>query len=113
MSLLAVRNLTTAFQTTRGEITVEQAPVQRIFDHPLHPYTVGLLECVPLLAQDQDRLTAIPGTSPDPAHRPPGCRLMPRCRHATPMCAATVPLLAPHTDGHAVACISVPEIGYK
>ena len=44
---------------------VEQAPVGRLFDHPLHPYTRGLLSCVPTLDQDQDRLVAIPGSLPE------------------------------------------------
>ena len=61
---------------------VEQAPVARLFDEPLHPYTRGLLDCVPSLEQDRQRLVAIPGTLPDPARRPPGCRFAPRCRYA-------------------------------
>ena len=56
---------------------VEEAPVARLFDHPLHPYTRGLLECVPSLDQDHERLVAIPGTLPDPARRPAGCRFRP------------------------------------
>ena len=59
---------------------VEEAPVARLFDQPLHPYTRGLLDCVPSLEQEQARLVAIRGTLPDPARRPPGCRFTPRCR---------------------------------
>src|SRR5208337_3398855 len=58
---------------------IEQAPVAGIFDAPLHPYTRGLLSCVPSLEQESARLTAIPGTLPEPARRPPGCRFAPRC----------------------------------
>ena len=58
---------------------IEQAPVAGIFDAPLHPYTRGLLACVPSLEQESARLTAIPGTLPEPARRPPGCRFAPRC----------------------------------
>ena len=72
---------------------VEEAPVARLFDHPLHPYTRGLLECVPSLDQDHERLVAIPGTLPDPARRPAGCRFAPRCRYAVPACAAALPPL--------------------
>src|SRR6202034_4168095 len=63
---------------------VEQAPVGRLFDHPLHPYTRGLLSCVPTLDQDQDRLVAIRGSLPEPSRRPSGCRFSARCLHATP-----------------------------
>ena len=41
---------------------IEEAPVARVFDHPIHPYTRGLLECVPSITEDRARLIAIPGT---------------------------------------------------
>jgi len=88
---------------------VEAAPVARLFDHPLHPYTRGLLDCVPSLAQDLDRLVAIEGTLPDPARRPAGCRFAPRCRLAIPDCAAGIPALVPFDPGHAAACIRASE----
>jgi oligopeptide/dipeptide ABC transporter ATP-binding protein len=89
---------------------VEEAPVARLFDHPLHPYTRGLLECVPSLDQDHERLVAIQGTLPDPARRPAGCRYAPRCRYAAPACAAAVPTLATFDAGHTAACIRVAEL---
>jgi oligopeptide/dipeptide ABC transporter ATP-binding protein len=58
---------------------VEQSPVAGLFDAPQHPYTKGLLACVPTLEQDRQRLIAIPGSLPEPARRPPGCRFAPRC----------------------------------
>ena len=61
---------------------VEEAPVARLFDQPLHPYTRGLLDCVPSLEQDHERLVAIPGTSARPGAPPAGCRFAPRCRYA-------------------------------
>jgi peptide/nickel transport system ATP-binding protein len=89
---------------------VEEAPVVRLFDRPLHPYTRGLLECVPSLEQDHDRLMAIRGTLPDPARRPSGCRFAPRCSHAVPDCTGVVPLLAAFDAGHDAACIRIPEL---
>jgi peptide/nickel transport system ATP-binding protein/oligopeptide transport system ATP-binding protein len=89
---------------------VEQAPVTRLFDRPLHPYTRGLLDCVPTLEQDHDRLVAIDGTLPDPARRPAGCRFRPRCPHAAPACATAIPPLSLFEDGHAAACIRVAEL---
>ena len=90
---------------------VEQAPVARLFDHPLHPYTRGLLSCVPTLAQDQDRLIAIPGNLPEPGNRPTGCRYSTRCQHAIAACATTLPTLQTYHPNHQAACLRVHEIG--
>ena len=90
---------------------VEQAPVVRLFDHPLHPYTKGLLSCVPTLDQDQDRLVAIPGSLPEPSRRPPGCRFSARCSHAVAACGAAIPLLETYETNHSAACIRVAEVG--
>ncbi len=89
---------------------VEEAPVARLFDHPLHPYTRGLLECGPSLDQDHERLVAIQGALPDPARRPAGCRFTPRCRHAVAACAVALPPLAAFETGHTAACIRVAEL---
>ena len=89
---------------------VEEAPVARLFDRPLHPYTRGLLDCVPLLDQDRARLVAIPGTLPEPARRPRGCRFATRCTHAVAACGAAVPALEVHDVGHSAACIRVAEL---
>ncbi len=89
---------------------VEQAPVTRLFDHPLHPYTSGLLSCVPTLDQDQDRLVAIPGSLPEPSRRPAGCRFSARCIHAIPACGEGIPPLRNFEPNHDAACIRVGEI---
>ena len=89
---------------------VEEAPVARLFDAPLHPYTSGLLECVPSLIQDRERLVAIPGTLPEPVRRPSGCRFAPRCRYAIPDCTIALPPLTNHAPGHAAACIRIAEL---
>jgi oligopeptide/dipeptide ABC transporter ATP-binding protein len=89
---------------------VEQAPVNRLFDHPLHPYTQGLLSCVPTLDQDQDRLVAIPGSLPEPSNRPPGCRFSARCVHAIAACSDGIPPLEMLEADHLAACIRVGEI---
>ena len=63
-----------------GEL-VEEAPVATLFRRPLHPYTVGLLDCVPNLAADKRSRTlrSIPGQFPLPNERPMGCVFGPRC----------------------------------
>ena len=58
---------------------VEEAPVEALFEHPLHPYTRALLDALPRLDATEARLRAIPGAVPDPRFHPPGCRFHPRC----------------------------------
>ncbi|WP_367617339.1 ABC transporter ATP-binding protein [Plastoroseomonas hellenica] len=89
---------------------IEEAPAARIFDHPRHPYTRGLLECVPSLTEDRARLVAIPGTLPEPARRPAGCRFAPRCAHAEPSCTQAVPALESLEPSHTAACFRAREL---
>src|ERR1700730_14412373 len=89
---------------------VEQSPAADLFDAPQHPYTRGLLECVPSLDQDHERLVAIQGALPAPARPPAGCRFPPRGRHAVAACAAALPPLAAYETGHTAACIRVAEL---
>ena len=89
---------------------VEQSPVAGLFDAPQHPYTKGLLACVPTLEQDRHRLVAIPGSLPEPARRPPGCRFAPRCTYCIEACRAATPPLVAQRDDRAVACIRANEL---
>jgi peptide/nickel transport system ATP-binding protein/oligopeptide transport system ATP-binding protein len=89
---------------------IEEAPVARVFDHPIHPYTRGLLECVPSINEDRARLIAIPGTLPDPARRPPGCRYSVRCRYAQPSCSDALPPLILEEADHWAACLRAKEL---
>ena len=90
---------------------VEQASVTRLFDHPRHPYTRGLLSCIPTLDQDNDRLIAIPGSLPEPANRPSGCRFSARCSYAIPRCGEAIPPLHTVEPAHQAACIRLADIG--
>jgi peptide/nickel transport system ATP-binding protein/oligopeptide transport system ATP-binding protein len=89
---------------------IEEAPVARVFDYPIHPYTRGLLECVPSITEDRARLIAIPGTLPDPARRPPGCRYSVRCRYAQPSCIDALPPLILEEADHWAACLRAKEL---
>jgi peptide/nickel transport system ATP-binding protein/oligopeptide transport system ATP-binding protein len=89
---------------------VEESPVGDLFDAPQHPYTKGLLACVPTLEQDRPRLVAIPGALPEPARRPPGCRFAPRCTARIEACRAAIPPLMRQGEARAVACIRADEL---
>ncbi|MGD0553968.1 MAG: ABC transporter ATP-binding protein [Streptosporangiaceae bacterium] len=75
-----------------GEL-VEEGPARQVFDSPQHPYTVGLLRCIPRRGQrkDSDRLDTIPGFLPSPGHALPGCVFAPRCALAQDQCRAAPP----------------------
>lgn len=82
---------------------VESAPALQLFDHPRHPYTLGLLACRPRLAFTGS-LRAIPGSVPDYLSLPSGCRFHPRCTSAKEACSRVAPTLATVADNHLVAC---------
>jgi oligopeptide/dipeptide ABC transporter ATP-binding protein len=84
----------------------EKAPVEELFEHPLHPYTWGLLGSLPRLEADIDRLVQIPGTPPSLLSPPRGCRFNPRCPYVFDRCKQELPELVPsavHPD-HVQAC---------
>jgi peptide/nickel transport system ATP-binding protein len=84
---------------------VEEAPADRLFAAPQHPYTQGLLDALPDLEGPRRRLAAIPGTVPEPARLPPGCAFGPRCHRAEPACAAAVPAFRAIAPDHRAACL--------
>ena len=93
-----------------GEV-VEQAAARELQLRPLHPYTQGLLHSFPPLRGPIKRMTGIPGSPPDLAAPPTGCRFHPRCPHCTPDDAALFalqtqdrPVLREVAPGHLVAC---------
>jgi peptide/nickel transport system ATP-binding protein len=75
-----------------GEL-IEQGPARQVFDGPRHPYTVGLLRCIPRRGQrkDRDRLDTIPGFLPSPGHALTGCVFAPRCALAQDRCRSESP----------------------
>ena len=89
---------------------IERAPIAELFERPAHPYTRGLLESIPTLADERDRLLTIPGTLPNPAALPPGCRFEPRCQWRIAACSAAVPPLMALRGDHESACIRQREL---
>jgi peptide/nickel transport system ATP-binding protein len=87
-----------------GQI-VEEAGVVELFDHPLHPYTQGLLSSVPKLDEDgHRRLTSIPGSVPAPDAYPSGCRFSTRCPAVMARCHREQPALVEVNPGHWSRC---------
>ena len=86
---------------------VEEADVYNIFEHPLHPYTEGLLESIPRIdrsAQKKARLTEIQGVVPIPSQLPAGCHFHPRCLRVMDVCRHEIPVLKEDKAGHRVRC---------
>jgi oligopeptide/dipeptide ABC transporter ATP-binding protein len=86
---------------------VESGPAEEIFEHPRHPYTIGLLNCVPRLGETRKKRKLIPivGLPPNLIEMPPTCAFLPRCSHRTEQCSREPwPDLAARGDGHYAAC---------
>ncbi|HYE81081.1 MAG TPA: ABC transporter ATP-binding protein [Clostridia bacterium] len=82
---------------------VEVAKTKDLFSEPLHPYTKGLMECVPRLSGG-GVTTGIYGYIPNYINPAPGCRFCPRCPDAMDICSKEKPQAVEISDGHKVAC---------
>ena len=91
-----------------GEI-VEYAEVGHLFKKPLHPYTKGLLECLPDPVSRETYLKTIPGYVPDLRNLPPGCNFRDRCPHTMQVCRQIEPCLVEVGSGTFVSCHRVQE----
>ncbi|MEW5867812.1 MAG: ABC transporter ATP-binding protein [Chloroflexota bacterium] len=93
-----------------GEI-VELAPTRDIYRNPLHPYTMGLMRCLPDVDAPKGtrQLVPIEGRVPSPANLPSGCIFSPRCEHAIPECSIEHPDLLELALGHRVRCLRAEE----
>jgi oligopeptide/dipeptide ABC transporter ATP-binding protein len=90
---------------------VEEASVGELFASPLHPYTRGLLGCVPTMRTASRRLDMIEGSIPDPACLPAGCAFHPRCRFALDICREREPEKLLFGERRFAACHRAGEIG--
>ena len=89
----------------------EESSADDIYSEPAHPYTVGLLNSVPRFDADPDqRLQAIEGDTPDPAHLPSGCAFRPRCAWAVERCASDEPPPMEAGRGHTSACWELARV---
>jgi len=83
---------------------VELAPALALLRRPLHPYTQALMNSVPKLGGEAQRLQAIPGNVPNIGAMPAGCRFHPRCPKAQPDCSQKAPALVEVEPGRWVRC---------
>jgi len=88
----------------------ETGDTRALFGSPLHPYTAGLMEAFPSIRGPRRQLSGIPGSPPDLARPPEGCRFAPRCPQVMPQCATTPPGLY-QVGGTDVRCLQYDGAG--
>ncbi len=93
---------------------VEYAPTEKLYEHPMHPYTESLLSAVPV-ADPEAQMERIPleGEIPNPANPPSGCYFHTRCRYCTEQCLQEAPVYTEVEPDHFVACHRARELELK
>ncbi|MCL1854761.1 MAG: ABC transporter ATP-binding protein [Clostridia bacterium] len=88
-----------------GGLVMEEAPIDDLFEQPLHPYTQGLLASIPDIRQDKSqRLRPIPGSPPDMSRPPEGCPFAPRCHFARYVCVTELPPVTAFEGSRSCRC---------
>ena len=91
-------------------VVVESAPVDELFERPIHPYSEALLSAIPEIETGDSNgrppraRIVLEGEVPSPIHPPSGCRFHPRCRYATDICRTERPTLTRYGNNHLAAC---------
>lgn len=99
-----VANIADRVYVMYSGIITEQGNTAQIFHDARHPYTQGLLASLPSRSKRGKRLYSIPGTVPNPAHRPQGCPFHPRCPHAVSTCGREHPKMCDYSKAHLARC---------
>ena len=99
-----VANIADRVYVMYSGIITEQGNTAQIFHDARHPYTQGLLASLPSRSKRGKRLYSIPGTVPNPAHRPEGCPFHPRCPHAVSTCGREHPKMCDYGQAHLARC---------
>ena len=93
-----------------GGLIMEEASILDVFEHPMHPYTMGLLASIPDINQDKSKkLRPIIGSPPDMIHPPEGCPFAPRCPYACRICLSEIPSVFEVAEGHNSRCWLLAE----
>jgi len=87
-----------------GGRLAEAGTILDVFDQPTHPYTRGLINCLPNISTPGDRLTPIPGMIPSLINPPSGCIFNPRCEQRLPICSQEEPQEVVISGEHSVSC---------
>lgn len=87
---------------------VEYTDVDTVFEKPLHPYTQGLINCIPKLGSQEEKLSTIKGMVPSFNDMPEGCLFCPRCEYAKDICRKERPEIV-DLDGHQVRCFKYTD----
>jgi peptide/nickel transport system ATP-binding protein len=99
-----VRHFTDRLMIMYAGQVAELGVTRHLFEHPLHPYTIGLMEAFPSIRGPRVPLTGIPGSPPDLASPPEGCQFAPRCPQVMDRCrTTTVPIY--HVNSEQVRCL--------
>jgi oligopeptide/dipeptide ABC transporter ATP-binding protein len=90
-----------------GQI-VEQGATAEVIRSPRHPYTRGLLNSIPRLGRERQRIRPIEGQMPDLVDLPPQCRFYARCPDRIEACRVPIEMRR-HRDGHQVRCLRAED----
>ncbi|MBQ5417785.1 MAG: ABC transporter ATP-binding protein, partial [Oscillospiraceae bacterium] len=83
---------------------VEKGTAADIFEHPSHPYTIGLMASKPVVGKRAERLYSIPGKVPNPVNMPKYCYFRDRCEKKLPGCSQGYPCEYSLSETHKVSC---------
>ena len=83
---------------------IEKGTADEVFNHPSHPYTVGLMASKPVINKEVDRLYNIPGNVPNPINMPNYCYFRDRCAKRMPICDGAYPREFYRSETHMAAC---------
>lgn len=87
-----------------GGKIMEIAPTSKLYRNPFHPYTVGLMKCIPRMKENKEKLYTIEGTVPDMSSEPKGCEFYERCDKRLDICRESKPELLEIDRNHFVKC---------
>ena len=109
--LSVVKHISMEIMVMYVGVTVEKSPADDLFEHPLHPYTKGLLSAIPVPNIHREKQTIVmQGELSSPIDPQPGCRFAKRCPYATDKCRTETPAYEEILPQHFVACHHVKEI---
>ncbi|HIJ36560.1 MAG TPA: ABC transporter ATP-binding protein [Deltaproteobacteria bacterium] len=108
-----VANIADQVYVMYSGLIAEKGNTEQIFSQPRHPYTRGLLASLPGRSSRGKRLHSIPGSVPNPSHKPGGCPFHPRCASAVETCQSVLPDMCDYGKGHLSRCPVIYDLELK